>query len=35
MYGLLIESVVEFARTRYGDAIWEKARKKAKIETNA
>ena len=26
MYGLLIEAVVDFAKKRYGDAVWEKAR---------
>ena len=35
MYGLLIEAVVDFARKRYGDAVWEKARKKAKIDVNS
>ena len=35
MYGLLIEAVVDFAKKRYGDAVWEKARKMAKIDNNA
>jgi guanylate cyclase len=32
MYGLLIEAAVDFAKKRFGNAIWEKARKKAKID---
>ena len=34
MYGLLIESVAEFIKRRYGNATWEQVRKKAKIENH-
>ena len=33
MYGLLIEAVIDFAKRKYGNAIWEKVKKKAKIES--
>ena len=32
MYGLLIEAIIDFIKRRYGSAVWEKVRKKAKIE---
>lgn len=32
MYGLLLESIAEFAKRLYGNAVWDKVRKKAKIE---
>jgi|LakMenE01Jun11ns_1017448.scaffolds.fasta_scaffold5680732_1 hypothetical protein len=32
MYGLLIESVVEVIKKKYGDAVWDVVRKRAKIE---
>ena len=32
MYGLLIESVMDFVKNKYGAAIWEKIRKKAKVD---
>ncbi len=31
MYGLLVESMVEVIKTKYGNTIWENVRKKAKI----
>ena len=33
MYGLLIEAVIDFTKKKYGNAIWEKVKKKAKIES--
>ena len=32
MYGLLLEAAVDFAKKRFGNAIWEKAKKKAKVD---
>ena len=32
MYGLLIESIAEFAKRVYGNLVWENVRKKAKID---
>lgn len=32
MYGLLVESVVDFIKTKYGASVWETVRKKAKID---
>ena len=32
MYGLLIESMVETIKSKYGVAIWEQVKKKAKID---
>ena len=32
MYGLLIESVIESTKKNYGVEVWEKARKRAKLE---
>ena len=32
MYGLLLESIAEFAKRLYGTAVWDQVRKKAKIE---
>ena len=32
MYGLLIESIVDFTKRRYGNGVWEKVRAKAKID---
>lgn len=32
MYGLLIESVVDFIKRRYGNTILEKVKKKAKVD---
>ena len=32
MYGLLIESIAEFAKRVYGKDVWENVRKKAKID---
>ena len=32
MYGLLLEAAVDFAKKRFGNAIWEKAKKKAKLD---
>ena len=34
MYGLLVESVVDFTKRKYGPAIWEKVRVKAKIDNH-
>lgn len=34
MYGLLIEAVVDYAKKRFGDAVWEKVRTKAKLDTH-
>jgi hypothetical protein len=31
MYGLLIESLVEIIKSKYGNSVWEVVRKKAKI----
>jgi hypothetical protein len=33
MYGLLIEAVIDFTKKKYGNAIWEKVKKLAKIES--
>lgn len=35
MYGLLLESIAEFAKRLYGNAVWDKVRKKAKIDNIA
>jgi hypothetical protein len=35
MYGLLIESIIEIIRAKYGDNIWDVVRKKAKLEYSA
>ncbi len=35
MYGLLLESVAEFAKRLYGTAVWDQVRKKAKIENHS
>ncbi len=32
MYGLLIESIAEFTKRVYGNAVWDNVRKKAKID---
>ena len=32
MYGLLIESIAEYTKRVYGNAVWENVRKKAKID---
>lgn len=32
MYGLLIESIIDFVKRRYGSTVWEKVRKRAKID---
>jgi hypothetical protein len=32
MYGLIIESIIETIKTRYGDRVWQEVRKKSKIE---
>ena len=32
MYGLLIESIAEFTKRVYGNAVWDSVRKKAKID---
>lgn len=32
MYGLLVESIVDFTKRKYGEAVWERVRIKAKIE---
>ena len=32
MYGLLIESMVETIKSKYGITVWEQVKKKAKIE---
>ena len=34
MYGLLIEAAIEYARKKFGDAVWEKARVKAKLDVH-
>ena len=34
MYGLLIESIVEFIKRRYGNATWDTIRKKAKLDNS-
>jgi hypothetical protein len=33
MYGLLIETVIDFAKRKYVYAIWEKVKKEAKIQS--
>ncbi len=33
MYGLLIEAVIDFTKRKYGDAVWEKVKRLAKIES--
>ncbi len=33
MYGLLLESIAEFAKRLYGTAVWDQVRKKAKIDS--
>ena len=35
MYGLLIESVADFVKRKYGNSTWEKVRKKAKIDNHS
>lgn len=35
MYGLLIESVADFIRRKYGNATWDQVRKKAKIDNHS
>ena len=32
MYGLLIESIAEFAKRVYGKEVWDNVRKRAKID---
>ena len=34
MYGLLVESIVEVIKKKYGKAVWEKVRQKVKLEVN-
>ena len=34
MYGLLIEALVDYVKNRFGDAVWEKVRTKAKLDTH-
>ncbi len=33
MYGLLIEAVIDFTKRNYGEPVWEKVKRLAKIET--
>jgi hypothetical protein len=35
MYGLLIEAVVEYAKQKYGESIWETVRQKAKVKSKS
>lgn len=32
MYGLVIESIIEAIKTKFGERVWLEVRKKAKIE---
>ncbi len=32
MYGLLVESIVDFTRKKFGNGVWEKVRAKAKLD---
>jgi hypothetical protein len=32
MYGLLIESIIESIKRKYGNKLWEEVKRKAKIE---
>ncbi len=34
MYGLLVESIADFTKRKYGAAVWERARIKAKIDAH-
>lgn len=32
MYGLLLESIADFAKRLYGTAVWDTVRKKARVD---